>query len=105
MDLIDRAVKDGWSHRGACQVLEWEQTEIVALFNEGARSTAPTASSHRGSYLGRVRVSPSSVHRVLAAHGLTLRRPFPARVSYDKNSIWIYDTTISPAALTSAPRR
>ena len=59
--------------------------------------------AHRGSYVGRVWVSPSSVRRVLAAGGLVLRRPrragtsqrrpFPDWVTYTKNSIWIYDTT------------
>jgi putative transposase len=57
--------------------------------------------AHRGSYLGRVWVSPATVRRVLAAHGLVLkrprrimrseRRPFPEWASYTKNSIWIYD--------------
>ena len=48
-------------------------------------------------------VSPSTVRRVLAAHGLILRaprragrserRPFPEWASYARNSIWIYDCT------------
>jgi transposase InsO family protein len=48
-------------------------------------------------------VSPSSVRRVLADHGLVLqpaprpgrsaRKPFPDWVDYRPNSIWIYDTT------------
>ncbi|MGH3966279.1 MAG: transposase, partial [Pseudonocardiaceae bacterium] len=137
LELVDRAVKDGWTHRGACQtlelperrawrwrtrrstdrladrpvggnpvhgLLEWEQAEVVALFNDwGEVDRSHRKLAHRGSYLGRVWVSPSSVLRVLAAHGLTLRRPkragssqrkpFPAWVTYAKHSIWIYDTT------------
>jgi putative transposase len=45
-------------------------------------------------------VSPATVRRVLAAHGLHLkrprrvrseRRPFPEWADYRRNSIWIYD--------------
>ena len=59
--------------------------------------------AHRGSYLGEVWVSPATVRRVLAAHGLVLkrprrvarpdRRPFPEWADYRRNSIWIYDVT------------
>ncbi|MGH8903061.1 MAG: hypothetical protein ACRDYA_15660 [Egibacteraceae bacterium] len=81
-----------------------EAAEIVALFDEWAETDRSHRKlAHRGSYLGRVWVSPSSVRRVLAAHGLTLRRPkrpgtstrkpFPAWVTYARNQIWIYDTT------------
>ena len=47
-------------------------------------------------------VSPATVRRVLAAHGLYLkrprrvrteRRPFPQWAEYRRNSIWIYDCT------------
>jgi putative transposase len=137
LDLIDRAVKDGWTHRRACQVfeinetrawrwrarrtadrlvdlatgghpvhglLDWERIEIIALYHEwGDIDRSHRKLAHRGSYTGRVWVSPSSVRRVLAAEGLRLRRPqrpgrsqrrpFPAWVSYTRNSIWIYDTT------------
>jgi transposase InsO family protein len=137
LDLIDRAVKDGWTHRRACRVLEinetrawrwrarcsvdrlvdlaagghpvhgllaWERAEIIAIFHEwGDVDQSHRKLAHRGSYLGRVWVSPSSVRRVLADHGLTLRRPrrqvrsqrrpFPAWVTYTRDQIWIYDTT------------
>ncbi|HZE15801.1 MAG TPA: integrase core domain-containing protein, partial [Mycobacterium sp.] len=59
--------------------------------------------AHRGSYLGLVWVSPSTVRRVLAAHDLVLKRPrrvkhparkpFPEWADYERNSIWIYDCT------------
>jgi hypothetical protein len=137
LDLIDRAVKDGWSHRRACRVLEinetrawrwrarraadqlvdlasgghpvhgllaWERAEIIAIFHEwGDIDRSHRKLAHRGSYTGRVWVSPSSVRRVLDDHGLRLRqpkrpgrsqrRPFPAWVTYTRNQIWIYDTT------------
>jgi putative transposase len=137
LELIDRAVKDGWEHRAACRLLElpesrawrWrrrrrvdrledlppggkalhgllpdEEAAIVALFEEwGETDRSHRKLAHRGSYLGRVWVSPSSVKRVLAAQGLHLRRPrragtskrspFPAWVTYTKNGMWIYDAT------------
>ncbi len=59
--------------------------------------------AHRGSYLERVYVSPSTVDRVLAAHGLVLpgrqrpaprvRRPWPAWVEYRPNQVWGWDAT------------
>jgi putative transposase len=135
--LLDDAVVEGWSWRGACRELElgevrahrWaarradggledrtpggfpvhgllpeEVAEIVAIYHEWAdvdRSHRKLA--HRGSYLERVWVSPSSVRRVLAAQGLSLEpaprparsvpKPFPDWVDYRPNAIWIYDTT------------
>lgn len=85
-------------------LLEEEKAEIVAIFEEwGEIDRSHRKLAHRGSYLGRVWVSPSSVKRVLADHGLQLRhprragtsqrRPFPAWATYTKNMIWIYDAT------------
>lgn len=137
MDLIDRAVKDGWDHRRVCATLEFaesrawrwrrrlglqrledlpagghpvhglldeERDVIVALFEEwGAVDRSHRKLAHRGSYLGRVWVSPASVKRVLAEKGLHLRRPrragssqrrpFPEWATYTRRMIWIYDTT------------
>jgi transposase InsO family protein len=85
-------------------LLEWEAAEIVALFHQwGEVDRSHRKLAHRGSYLERVWVSPSSVRRVLAAEGLRLRplprpgrsvrKPFPDWVDYQPGSIWIYDTT------------
>jgi len=82
---------------------------VVALFHEwGELDRSHRKLAHRGSYLGRVWVSPSSVRRILADRGLVLkvrprpgrstRRPFPAWVDYRPNQIWIYDTTHFPRA-------
>ncbi|MCP4224310.1 MAG: transposase family protein, partial [Actinomycetia bacterium] len=59
--------------------------------------------AHRGSYQHRVWVSPSSVRRVLAAHGLTLpkpapqpkraKTPWPDWLVWEPNRIWIWDVT------------
>lgn len=85
-------------------LLDDEVAEIVAIYNEWAEvDRSHRKLAHRGSYLERVWVSPSSVRRVLAAQGLSLdplprparsvRKPFPDWVAYRPNAIWIYDTT------------
>ncbi|MGH2772483.1 MAG: transposase [Actinomycetota bacterium] len=85
-------------------LLDEEQAEIVALFEQwGETDRSHRKLAHRGSYLGRIWVSASSVKRVLAAQGLCLaapkrtgrseRRPFPEWATYTKCSIWIFDAT------------
>lgn len=85
-------------------LLDDEIDEIVALFHEwGEVDRSHRKLAHRGSYLGRVWVSPASVRRILAEKdlilrprprpGRSLRKPFPDWVEYVPNSIWIYDTT------------
>ncbi|WP_210420046.1 hypothetical protein [Mycobacterium helveticum] len=85
-------------------LLEEEAAEILALFDEwGETDRSHRKLAHRGSYLHRVWVSPSSVRRVLFLadkHFRPLpkpdrsqRKPFPDWVDYKPNSIWIYDTT------------
>ena len=90
-------------------LLDDEVAEIVALYHEwGEVDRSHRKLAHRGSYLHRVWVSPSTVRRVLAAQGLALhapprpgrsvRQPFPEWVDYRPNQIWIYDTTHFPKA-------
>ena len=90
-------------------LLSDEVAEIVALYHEwGEIDGSHRKLAHRGSYLERVWVSPSSVRRILADQGLyfhpaprqgtSLRQPFPAWVEYKPNQIWIYDTTHFPRA-------
>ncbi len=142
LELLDGAVKQGWTVRDGCRALElgevrahrWlarralgslvdrlpgggavhgildeEATEILALFDEwGEVDRSHRKLAHRGSYLGRVWVSPSTVRRVLFVadkHFRPLprpprsaRRPFPEWAEYRPNSIWIYDTTHFPKA-------
>lgn len=85
-------------------ILPEEAQEILALFEEwGEVDRSHRKLAHRGSYLGRVWVSPSTVRRVLfladkhfrplPRPGKSKRRPFPDWVEYTPNSIWIYDTT------------
>jgi len=59
--------------------------------------------AHRGSYEQQVWVSPSTVRRVLAAHGLILpkappqakraKTPWPDWLVWEPNRIWIWDVT------------
>lgn len=90
-------------------LLAEEAAEILALFDQwGETDRSHRKLAHRGSYLGRVWVSPSSVRRVLhladkhfrslPRPGKSVRRPFPAWAEYVPNSIWIYDTTHFTAA-------
>jgi putative transposase len=90
-------------------LLDGEVAEIVALYHEwGEVDRSHRKVAHRGSYLERVWVSPSSVRRVLADQGLFLnppsrpgssvRKPFPEWVEYRPNQLWIYDTTHFPRA-------
>ncbi|HEX9372293.1 MAG TPA: integrase core domain-containing protein [Roseiflexaceae bacterium] len=68
--------------------------------------------AHRGSYLHRVWVSPSSVLRVLLEHGQQLpfrpprersvKRPWPDWVDYKPLQVWGYDFSAFTAAATSA---
>ncbi|MCB9427645.1 MAG: transposase family protein [Actinobacteria bacterium] len=90
-------------------VLPDEAAEILALFEEwGDVDRSHRKLAHRGSYLSRVWVSPSTVRRVLHAADLRFRalprpgrskkRPFPEWAQYTPNSIWIFDTTHFTAA-------
>ncbi len=59
--------------------------------------------AHRGSYLGLVWVSPSTLRRVLAGHGVALparpvrakpkRKPLPDWLEYRPRQLWIWDVT------------
>ena len=83
-------------------LLSWEETEILAIFDEWAdidRSHRKLA--HRGSYEQRVWVSPSTVDRVLARHGLVLqgdprpgrstKTPWPDWCEWRPNQLWCWD--------------
>jgi transposase InsO family protein len=85
-------------------ILPEEAEEILALFEEWSEvDRSHRKLAHRGSYLGRVWVSPSTVRRVLSLAdkhfrplprpGRSKRRQFPDWVEYAPNSIWIFDTT------------
>ena len=88
-------------------LLSWERDEIVALFDEwGDIDRSHRKLAHRGSYLGRVWVSPSSADRVLAGHGLALagaprpgrsvKKPWPSWSQWRPNQLWCWDGTQFP---------
>ena len=86
-----------------------ETAAILELVEEwGPTDRSSRKLAHRGSYLARVWVSPSTVRRVLAAHGLVLPEP-PARdpaprpawpdwLDWEPNKIWCWDVTHFGAA-------
>ncbi|WP_431843425.1 integrase core domain-containing protein [Calidifontibacter indicus] len=85
-------------------LLEAEAEAILTLFEDwGETDRSHRKLAHRGSYTGRVWVSPASVRRVLTLAdkhfrplprpGHSKKRPFPGWAEYTSNSIWIYDTT------------
>lgn len=99
-ELADRPPGGSPSHG----LLAVKAAEIAALVHDwGEIDRSHRKLAHRGSYLGRVWVSPATVRRVLAGQGLrlkppprpgrSLRRPFPEWIDYRGNQIWIYDTT------------
>ncbi len=103
--LADRAPGGSPMHG----LLDDEVAEILALFDEwGETDRSHRKLAHRGSYLDRVWVSPSSVRRVLfladkhfrplPRPGRSVRKQFPDWVEYKPNSIWLYDTTHFTAA-------
>jgi putative transposase len=90
---------------GGCPIhglLAEEEQAIIELFNEwGPVDLSHRKLAHRGSYLHRVWVSPSTVDRVLARHGLSLRggkrpaksekKPWPDWAEWRPNQLWCWD--------------
>ena len=83
-------------------LLAEEEDAIVELFNEwGPVDLSHRKLAHRGSYLYKVWVSPSTVDRVLARHGLRLRggkrpaktekTPWPEWAEWRPNQLWCWD--------------
>ncbi len=90
-----------------------EVTAILRLADEwGEIDGSHRRLAHRGSYLRRVWVSPSTVLRVLLEYGRqlpvrparekTVKRPWPDWVDYRPLQVWGYDFSEFPAAGTSA---
>jgi putative transposase len=90
-----------------------EITAILELADEwGEIDGSHRKLAYRGSYLGRVWVSPATVLRVLLAYGRRLpyrpprprseAKPWPDWVDYRPCQVWGYDFSAFPAAGTSA---
>jgi transposase InsO family protein len=86
-------------------LLGWEIDAILALAEEwGPIDRSHRKLAHRGSYLERVWVAPSTVRRVLAGHDVDLpapaprptrpeRKPWPDWVEYRPRQVWGFDVT------------
>jgi transposase InsO family protein len=83
-------------------LLPAEEQAILELFDEwGPVDLSHRKLAHRGSYIGRVWVSPSTVDRVLARHGLRLKggrkprrsekTPWPDWCQWRPNQLWCWD--------------
>ncbi|MGH9260167.1 MAG: DDE-type integrase/transposase/recombinase, partial [Acidimicrobiales bacterium] len=103
--LVDRA-PGGHPMHG---ILASEVAAILAVAEEwGEIDRSHRKLAHRGSYVERVWVSPSTFRRVLAAHGLVLpepparqpavRAPWPDWLVWSPRHIWIWDVTHFPKA-------
>jgi len=107
--LVDRAPGGNPVHG----LLASEIDAILAVAEEwGQIDRSHRKLAHRGSYVGRVWVSPSTFLRVLAAHGLvlpdpaprpgTIKRPWPEWLEWKPNRIWAWDATHFPKARRAA---
>jgi transposase InsO family protein len=84
-------------------LLSWEEAEILDLIEEwGQVDRSHRKIAHRGSRLGVVFVSPSTVLRVALEHKVGLPgepyRPRPVmpalpQIAWERNRIWIWDAT------------
>ena len=84
-------------------ILDWEERAILELIETwGPVDRSHRKLAHRGSYTGKVLVSPSTVLRVALAHRLRLPgepyRPKPVlpavpEVPWERNRIWIWDAS------------
>jgi len=84
-------------------LLAWEESEVLSLIEEwGWVDRSHRKLAHRGSYTGRVFISPSTLLRVALKNRVVLpgepvgaRPVLPAmpQVPWEKNRIWIWDAT------------
>jgi putative transposase len=100
-DRLDDAPPGGHPLHG---ILAWERAAIVELFESwGEVDRSHRKLAYRGSRIGLVHVSESTVRRVLAAEGVVLkgnppreptaRQPWPEWLEWQPNRIWGYDFT------------
>lgn len=85
-------------------LLGWEIDAVLDVAERwGPVDRSHRKLAHRGSYEGLVWVAPSTVRRVLAAHGLVLpelparpraaKKPWPDWLQWEPNRIWAWDVT------------
>ena len=95
--LDDRPPIGNPAHR----ILPWEEQAVLDLIEEwGFVDLSHRKLAHRGSYIGKVYVSPSTLLRVALKHRVELPgepvRPRPQvpvfpEIAWEKNRIWIWD--------------
>jgi transposase InsO family protein len=84
-------------------ILPEEEQAVLDLIEEwGPIDRSHRKLAHRGSYLHRVWVSPSTVRRIVRKHRLSLPKPrapkppptrvWPESITWTKNKIWIWDS-------------
>jgi len=89
------------------RILDWEEQAILELIETwGPVDRSHRKLAHRGSYIGKVFVAPSTLLRVAVKHRVVLpgerprprpRPSFPA-VSWERNRIWMWDASHFPRA-------
>ena len=89
------------------RILDWEEQAILELIETwGPVDRSHRKLAHRGSYIAKVFVAPSTLLRVAVKHRVVLpgERPrprprplFPA-VSWERNRIWMWDASHFPRA-------
>ncbi|HZD22406.1 MAG TPA: integrase core domain-containing protein [Acidimicrobiia bacterium] len=99
--LIDRAPGGNPVHR----ILPSEEEAILELIEEwGPTDRSHRKLAHRGSYIGKVWVAPSTVRRVAEKHQVSLpepvkrrstppSQPWPDTISWEPNQIWMWDAS------------
>jgi putative transposase len=98
---LEDAVPGGHPLHG---LLGWEHAAILELFEAwGEIDRSHRKLAHRGSRIGLVHVSESTVRRVLAEEGLVIegpparepapRTPWPDWLEWKPNRVWAYDFT------------
>jgi putative transposase len=90
------------------RILAWEEQAILELIEEwGWVDRSHRKLAHRGSYTGKVFVSPSTLLRVALRHRVELPgepfralppRPALPEVPWERNRIWIWDASHFPRA-------
>ena len=106
-DLVDQ--RPG-PEEGLHGLLPWERQTILDIFDEwGEIDRSHRKLAHRGSRLGEVFVSESTVFRVLSAENLVLpaqptrepvgaKKPWPEWIEYRPCQVWGHDFTAFPKA-------
>ena len=84
-------------------ILDTEEAAVLEIIEQwGVIDRSHRKLAHRGSYLRKVWVSPSTVRRIIERHGLRLPKPYtprptpvrdwPDAIVWEPNRIWIWDS-------------